>query len=132
MAQRFETQSPDLKHDYAGALNVAAANGVPTTALQGFAFPSQQNVLIVTMIVLGVFGVDVADYRIWLWRDEVGGWILWDDAGTTTVQAGGGIQAQEVRGYITYADRVYVEVLNVVGAPTACKAWVFGATNRGG
>ncbi len=125
---RYEKQSPNLRDDYVGSTSAVTATGIPSSATDGLAFPSQQAALIVQMRVFGVAGVDAADFRVWLYRIDSGKWLLWGDAGTTTVIAGGPANTEEVRGVVTFADRVYVEVLNVVGAPFACRAWTWGAT----
>ena len=125
---RYEAQSPNLKDDFAGTLNVYAPNGAPSLPIDGYAFPSQQDVLIVTMEVDGTPLRDSADFQIWLYRIDSGNWVLWGDAGVVSVVAGTAADTVEVRGYAVSADRVYVEVVSVTGTPTACNAWVFGAT----
>ncbi len=135
---RLESGSPQLKNDFFGrnAAPLSAPNGAPTTADQGFPAPSQMDVLICTMQAGGPTPLDTIDFRIWFYRADAAQWLVWGDpnpptGGVLTVTVGTAADIAEVRGFIAYADRIYVEVLNFVGAANAADFWIYGATARG-
>jgi hypothetical protein len=130
---RFETQSPNLKTDYLGSVTVTEPNGTPSSAYAGLAAPSQGDVLIVTMSV----GDDQpgqgasADFVIWLYRQDADVWVLWSDPPVNGVIPVSSAAVEEVRGYIVFADRIYVEVRNPSRHFAQGTAHVWTKTERG-
>lgn len=111
------------------ALHVVAANGEPTQGEKNFGFLTAGRRWI--HVTVFVDGGTSAQWRLWVWDATAALWRVYDKIGAgngwvTVVAADDtnpGIEIVELDG----EERVYVEVINLVGAPTGVNVWLSGS-----